>query len=312
MDSSPTSPQVLHERLVARLRVRHLRLIAAMGHHSTLADAAKEVGLTQPAASQMLLDLEQLLGMQLFERHRRGVRATEAGRFLSDQSVQVLAALRHTADGLAALAAGRHRPLRIGAIGAAMTALLRPGLARRRAQLPGLELHVQEGTPDTVHAGLHGGSFDIGLLRWPAVPLHAPWTWQALLEDEIAVVVDPRHPLARRRAVALVELSSLPWCLPQPGFATYELFIAACRATGFTPVPAPWQCLSVDLLPAMTEDRQTVAAVPRSLVAPLLSRGVVRELRLKDAVSLPPLGALWNAQQPHPGIRGFLQLLEAQ
>lgn len=309
MSGKPLSPEVLHERLVARLRVRHLRLMAALAHCSTLADAAREVGLTQPAASQMLLDLEDLLGLPLFERHRRGMRPTDAGRFLSQQAGQLVATVRHTADGLAALAQGRQRPLRIGAIGAAMVALLQPRIALLRDRLSEVEVQVQEGTPDAVEAGLRGGSLDIGLLRMAPAPPRAPWTWMALLEDDIAVVASPRHPMTRRRSVALAELAGLPWSLPQAHHCTHDTFVAACEAEGFTPQRSPWQCASLELLPAFVEDRHTVAAVPRALVGIALAQGSVREVRMQTRVPLPPLGAIWNSEDPHPSVSRLLELL---
>lgn len=309
MSGKPLSPAVLHERLVARLRVRHLRLMAALAHCSTLADAAREVGLTQPTASQMLLDLEDLLGQQLFERYRRGMRPTEAGRFLTQQASQLVASVRHTADGLSALAHGRRRPLRIGAIGAAMVALLQPRIALLRSRLTDVEVQVQEGTPDAVEAGLHGGSLELGLLRRPLVPSREPWTWMALLDDDIAVVASPRHPLTRRRSVALAELAGYPWSLPQTHHSTHDTFVAACQAEGFTPERSPWQCVSLELLPTFVDDRRTLAAVPRALVGMALAQGHVREVRLRSSVPLPPLGAVWNAGDPHPSLATLLELL---
>lgn len=272
MSGPPLSPEVLYERLVARLRVRHLRLMAALAHHSTLADAAHEVGMTQQAG-------------------------------------QLVASVRHTADGLAALARGQRRPLRIGAIAAAMVALLQPRLPLLRSRITDMEVQVQEGGPDAVDAGLRGGSLDLGLLRMPAVPVRAPWVWLPLLEDDIAVVASPRHPMARRKAVALADLAGLQWYLPLAHYSTHDAFVGACQAAGFTPERSPWQCISLELLPALTGDRRTVAAVPRALVATALAQGTVREIRLKDRIALPPVGALWNAQDPHPGIDTLLDLL---
>ena len=93
---------VLKERMTARLRLRHLRLLAALSRCSTLAEAAQEVGVTQPAASQALREIENLLEMPLFERHARGLRATEAGRLMAEQSDHVLSSVHYAAQALAA------------------------------------------------------------------------------------------------------------------------------------------------------------------------------------------------------------------
>jgi len=79
--SLPPSPAVLHERLLARLRLRHLKLVEALATHSHLRRAAEAVHISQPAATQMLRELESLFGMPLFERHARGMRITEVPSF---------------------------------------------------------------------------------------------------------------------------------------------------------------------------------------------------------------------------------------
>jgi molybdenum-dependent DNA-binding transcriptional regulator ModE len=79
-NDAETRALVLGERMMARLRLRHLRLLASLERSTTLREAAQEVGITQPAASQVLRELEEMLEVQLFERHARGLRATDASR----------------------------------------------------------------------------------------------------------------------------------------------------------------------------------------------------------------------------------------
>ena len=309
MAHAPTA-KVLNERLIGRLRLRHLRLLAAMERSETLAQAADEMGITQPAASQMLGELERLVEMQLFDRHRRGMRATPAGVLLAQQSRQMLAGLRYAAEALSSLAEGRPRPVHIGAIPAAMAGVLRPVLPDLRRRMAAAEVYITEEPPDDITTRLQSGSLQVGLLRQSQVPAQPHWRFVSLLEDAMAVVCAPGHRLARRRRVSLAELADCTWSMPQGQHASAAAFMRACDAAGFTPRRGGWQCMSLDLLPALIEDGQLLAAVPRSLIGGLLERRVVKEIPLSEPIRLPSVGALIHVDQVDTEVHAFVRLIQ--
>ena len=309
MASSPPTAAVLNERLIARLRMRHLRLLSALAYSETLAEAALDVGVTQPAASQMLGEMERLLDTRLFERHRRGLRPTLAGMFLARQARQMLGSVRHTAEVLAAMREGQVHPLRIGAIPAAMAAVLQPLLPLLRSRLSGLELHIEEGVPDHVKAELRNGNFQVGLYRQPADALGPAWVVEDLVADEIVIVGAAHHTLAQRKSVAMSALATIPWLLPQGQHASADAFTRACHQAGFTPRRSPLQCMSLDLLATLTADGCTLAAAPRSLVAALLRRAEVTQITLREPIELPPLSAVYRAEESHPALQSLLAVL---
>ena len=77
---SVTSASVLLNRLQARARLRHLQVLVKVAELRNLRRSAEALGLSQPAVTQLLADLERLVELPLFERHARGVRLTDAGR----------------------------------------------------------------------------------------------------------------------------------------------------------------------------------------------------------------------------------------
>ena len=74
-----TSASVLLNRLQARARLRHLQVLVRVAELRNLRRSAEALGLSQPAVTQLLADLERLVELPLFERHARGVRHTPAG-----------------------------------------------------------------------------------------------------------------------------------------------------------------------------------------------------------------------------------------
>lgn len=301
--------RVLGERMMGRLRLRHLRLLASLERSTTLREAAHEVGITQPAASQVLRELEDMLEVQLFERHARGLRATEAGRFLAQQSRQMLSSVAYTAETLASVALGYERPFQIGALPSALAALVRPHMARLRQKLVGWKVSFHEGQPMEVLASLQSGVTQLALLRKPEAALDHRLVFTELLADELVVVASPKHPAARRRSVGLADLAPYPWSLPTGLLTTARVFDEACRSAGLVPKRASMQSMASSLILPITSDAETLAAIPRSIVGQWLEGGELVELDLDAKIALPPLGSLHHADETAAAVHTAIAVL---
>ena len=309
-NDAETRALVLGERMMARLRLRHLRLLASLERSTTLREAAQEVGITQPAASQVLRELEEMLEVQLFERHARGLRATDAGRFLAQQSRQMLGSVAYTAEALASVALGYEKPLQIGALPSALTALVRPHMTRLRQQLAGWKISFHEGQPMEVLASLQGGLTQLALLRRPhLVPEHR-LTFIELLADELVVIASPEHPAARRKVVDLADLAAYPWSLPTGPLATTQAFEEACRSAGLVPKRAALQSMAASLILPITSDAETLAAIPHSIVGAWLESGALSKVNLRCKIPLPPLGALYHADDTSVAVHKVIEVLK--
>jgi DNA-binding transcriptional LysR family regulator len=302
----PTSA-VLLERLLARLRLRHLKLVDALALHSHLGRAADAVHISQPAATQMLRELEEMIGVALFERHARGMRITEAGRLLALHARMAVDALRVVADGLVALAAQELRPLRIGAIEAAVASVLQPALPDLQARHPALRLFIEEGNIERLSAGLRGGAFDLVLLRRPA-RLEEGQCFVPLRTDRMVVITGPRHPAAQRKRLRLRDLADSRWILPPAHYAVREALDAAWAREPQKPREHTMQTLSPQLLRSILAQPDVVAPVPRT-VLDRIDRSAVVELKLPMHAPIEPLGMLYrtdNAVEPLSVLIDFL------
>ncbi|CAN7571203.1 LysR family transcriptional regulator [Acidovorax sp. LjRoot74] len=305
--------QVLQERMLGRLRLRHLRLLAALECNTTLREAAESVGITQPAASQALRELEDMLEVALFERHAKGLRATEAGRFMAQQSRQMLGSVGYAAEALAASARGVAHPLHISAIPAALSSLVRPRMGALRHALRDWRVTFHEGMPDDMAASLHSGLSQMALVRRPATLPDHRLLFTPLGADEIVVAAAPEHPARPRQPgdrLRLQALAGYPFSVPMGVSVTFNAFMQACDQAGFTPLQAPMQSISALLLLAVTGDAHTLAALPRSIALPWLERGELIELPLQKSIALPPLGALTRADDVSPAVRVVLRVLQ--
>ena len=291
MAATALTPNVLHERLLARLRMRHLHLIAALASAGNVGRAAQAIHVSQPAATQMLREIESLLELQLFERHARGMRATAAGSALAAQARTMLDALRVVSDGAVAHARDAARPLRIGALPAAAASLLRPAMSALLAR-PEMRLNIVEDNSERLHAGLASGGFDAVLLRQPT-RLPAGQRFVALKRDRMVVLGSPAHPAARRSRVRWSDLADSRWLLAPDSYPVRVLIDAALKRARLVPVEHPIQSVAPSLIAWLLAGGDTVLPSPRSLLD-VLSTDIAVELKLSLHAPLEPLGVLYR------------------
>lgn len=291
---------VLQERLLARLRMRHLHLIAALASAGHLGRAADTIHVSQPAATQMLREIESLLGLRLFERHARGMRPTGAGATLALQARTMLDALRVVSDGVVARARAVPRPLRVGALPAAVASLLRPAMPALQAQ-SALRLHLGEDNSERLHAGLASGAYDAVLVRRPAA-LAAGQRFIALRRDRMVVLASTRHPAARKARVRWSDLADSRWLLAPEGYAVRSLIDKAMKRARLVPIEHPIHTVTPTLVAALLADASVVVPGPRS-VLDTIPEGVAVELKLALRSPLEPLGVLHRAELDDERVR---------
>jgi molybdate transport repressor ModE-like protein len=278
-------PAVSFNRLLARGRLRHLQLLAALADAGSVQRAATLVGMSQPAATQALADLESLLGTELFERHTRGVRLTRFGEAVVPVARNILQALRASAETLSALQAGAQAFLRLGCIPAAASGLLARVLPALATTQPGLRIELIE--ENTVHLlpELAAGRLDaVFCRRQQDVPAH--WRFELLMRDEPVVVAAPAHPLAGKRSIALKELVDLTWILPPRGMGVRDYFERLWSAEATRPVLHPVATTSLAVVLEVLHAGAAVSLMPRSIAQFMVDTGGAVVLRARLAPSL--------------------------
>ena len=308
--SSPAPRLVLHERLLARLRLRHLRLVDALSTHSNLRRAAEATHMSQPAATQMLRELEDLLDVRLFERHPRGMRITEAGRLLAAHARMAIETLRIAADDLSALAQQQARPVRIGALDAALQSILSTTVPRLLDEHPQMRLVVEDGNTERLTSGLRGGAFDLVLVRQPE-RLEPGYRFIPLRSDRMVLVAGVSHPAAGQRRVRLRELADSRWILPPTHFGVRQALDAALAHEKLVPRQHNVQTLSLHLLRSLLAQPDVVMPMPHSMLERIDPREAV-QLRLQLDAPIEPLGLLYRPDDASAAVQLLIDVLVEQ
>ena len=219
---APTLAMQLSDR-----RLRAFVELAAVHHMPTVAE---KLGVSQPAISLAIRELETALGLELFARTPKGMLPTAQGGALASRVKRAMAEVRHARADIARLCGRIEGTITVGALPLGRTVLLPRAIAQLLPAYPGLHVATVEGPFDTLAAALRSGDVDfiLGALRHPG--LATDFAGEALLADELAIVARADHPLCTRRRVTWRELARAQWVLPRKG---------ARRATSSSPSRAP-------------------------------------------------------------------------
>lgn len=236
-DNAAAHPPIDARGLLASMfSGRRLALFASLAELHNMPAVAAAFGVTQPALSALVRELEARTGRVLFTRTARGVTPTRAGSQLAFRCKRALAELRSIGSDLAALRGAVEGRVAVGALPLSRTLVLPSAIAALVAQHPRLRVSTVESPYEALAAALRSGDIDfiIGALRPPEDARDLVQT--ALFEDRISLIVRAGHPLAKRSRVGRAALQGAQWVLSRPGSPSRELLERAFREAG---VPAP-------------------------------------------------------------------------
>lgn len=195
------------------MELRHLRYFVAVAEELSFTRAASRLHTAQPSLSQQIRQLEEHVGVQLLDRSRHHVALTNAGQVMLQQARDILGRVDNASVLARQAADGRAGSLSIGtfpSVDVRILPVLRPLLA---AQMPNLRLTVHSKyAVDPVEA-LRSGALDVAFMRGP-LDVEGLESCE-LLREQLVVVLPMRHPLARRRRVAMRSLELMPCVMPQ-------------------------------------------------------------------------------------------------
>jgi DNA-binding transcriptional LysR family regulator len=206
-----------HWFIRARLKTRQLLLLVALDEEGNIHRSAEVLAMTQPAASKLLKDLEDVLGVPLFERLPRGMRPTVYGEAMIRHARTALASLNQAHDEVQELKAGRFGQVSVGAITTPGIMLLPQAIARVKQAHPALRVSLHIETSDVLMERMAQGRIDIGVARLFAQHDKTALRFEALAEEPVVAMVRPGHPLLEVAKLTLRDLNGWGWIVPPEG-----------------------------------------------------------------------------------------------
>lgn len=209
-----------------------LDLLESIAELGSLGRAAARHGMSQPAVSQRMAQLERSLGVGLLLRSPTGTTLTPAGEQVAALARRVLAEAQALMSGVAALAAAKGSHLRVAASLTIAEHLLPGWLSALRGESPDVILAVEVTNSSQVLARVGAGDVDVGFVEGDQ-PDPGGMTTVVVRSDHLVVVADPDHPWARRAtAVTGAELAAADLIVREPGSGTRQVLDHALTSWG--------------------------------------------------------------------------------
>lgn len=218
------------------MELRQLERFLAVVEHGSLAAAARKLGLTQQALSASLANLEESLGVRLFDRTPGGVtRPTECGSALVRHARAQLAGAERARDELRSLAAGRAGTVTIGVGESFAGDIIASAITAFRAERPEIRVNLIEGYSENLRHRLYDGEFDFIAAGVSAYELMSGFQRETIYSADDVIVARPEHPLTTRRNLGLADLQGYAWLVPYSRPSDLNVIIEAFVAEDLEP-----------------------------------------------------------------------------
>jgi DNA-binding transcriptional LysR family regulator len=184
--------------------LENLRLVRDIAHYHSVSKAARAHGLSQSAASQTLSELERELAIELFDRRRRPLDITAAGKIYLEYCREVLRKEDELKASLAQLKKHADGTVRVAAIYSVGLSEMSQIEARFEERFPEAELQVQYLRPERVWAAVQQDQADLGLMSYAESSrdvIAIPWR-----DEEMVVAISPDNALAREESIPITVL----------------------------------------------------------------------------------------------------------
>lgn len=284
-----------HGRGVTKLRLRDMELLLAIHEHKSITSAALELGLTQPAASRALRDVEQLLRVHLFERDRtKGMSLTVAGELVLTRARALLADFRSMTMELDAYKAGTGGHLRLGVIAFAPGLLIGNLITELIGERHRMSVTLTEGSTTQLLEDLRMQRLDAVIGRCSNDPIPAGFTQEKLFRQEACLLAHVQNPLIRKERIRLADLEGSVWLLPPQGTPSRMAINEAFAAARLAPPVATVEAGSTRIIHlTISANIGMLGVVPSDVGHDVQRLGGVRQLPFPVSLSLPPVSLVW-------------------
>ena len=260
------------------LKMRHLILLVELGRHASIVSAAKAARLTQPAASRLISDLEEVLGVQLFERQSRGVLPTWSGKLLIRRAGLALAEMNFAHQEIEQLLSGVGGKVAIGSVLTPAAGILSKAMKLFKSRFVRTSVVIDLNTSKDMVERLLDGKLDIVLGRILDTA-HVPLLNFEPISDEVhRLVVRPGHPLCGRSSLTLADLAEQSWIVPPAGSIARDRLTALFLAEGVGPPVDTVETLAIPLIASLISDTDMIGPLPEANLQPYLDAGKITVL----------------------------------
>lgn len=280
-----------------------LRSFVAVAEQGRFRQASEMLGISQPALSLHIRDLEENLGVTLLNRTTRSVKLTSEGEKLLNRARKVFAELDSALLELRDEADLRRGRVVVAVVPSLASQLLPAVIVEFTCRYPGIKVHLIEDDAGAVERRVDVGEADFGLGSAPEH--HADLEFVPLARDKFLAMVPLHHPLAKQKSIKLSRLAEYPFLTVMQGTNIRRVIERAVAAEGCTLSPA-YELLQHHTIAAMVAAGLGVTALPSMSIA-LIDRSRVRVLPISGSEVSREVGIFRRrGEAAAPAVRAFM------
>ncbi|HKR40968.1 MAG TPA: LysR substrate-binding domain-containing protein [Paraburkholderia sp.] len=283
-----------------RLKTRQLLLVVALAEEGNIHRAAAALNMTQPAASKLLRELEDMLGAVLFERMPRGMRPTLYGDALIRHARAVLGSLDQAQEELSALKAGRLGHVAVGAITSPGVRVLPAAVAAVKRTHANLRVSVEIDASNVLLEHLAQDKLDVVLGRLSAEHDKLQLRYEPLAGEPVCAVVRPGHPMLvaaqdAARPIALADIARATWVVPPVGSVLRHRFELMFQRASLAPPSNVVETPALLFITRVLEQSDMIAVLTEDVARYYAAHGMVAILPVPMDCQMDDFGIITRA-----------------
>lgn len=297
-------------RLSDHLKLRHLEVFVEVARKSSVTQAADALGLTQPAVTRALRELEIVCGKKLVEKHGRGIRLSAYGEMFRDPAGRSLALARDGVSMLQGLSEAEGPKVAIGALPTVSATVVPDALAQLREEGSHSRFSVMSGDNQYLLDQLRRGFLDVVVGRLPAPEHMAGVDFDPLFRERVVAVVAADHPLTQFSRLPDMAFQDFPVLMPNQGSIIRPYVDRMLLEQGILPPRFPIETVSSTFCRRFTLAHKGVWIISHGVVRAELEAGVLSHLPINTGSTLGPVGlCIRSEHQLSPAAQRFCDTL---
>ena len=280
-------------RLVNRLKPRHLTLLVNIDRHRSLTRVAAATGISQPAVTKALAELEDIFGASLFQRTGSGLQPTLLGNLALVRARHLLSDLDLWAREVEALHAGHSAHLQVGVVPYVSSALLTAAISSLH-QRHGVTLSLHRATTDHLVPMLRHHELDCIISRATSTVTHEDLIHRVLYRQRPRLIAHGSlaQRLARRQP-DWAAVAAMDWVLPAANTPTRQLIVEHFIRAELQPPSPVLEAYSTDVIEGiLTMNDTLISVVPEDIARELCQRGRLGMVPWDFGWELPPINLI--------------------
>ena len=271
-----------------QLRLRHVQTFLEIARAESVSLAASRLNITQPAVSRSLRELEDMLGVRLFDRVGRSLRLNDAGRLFQTHASASMTELLRGVERLRS-GGGPAARLAIGVLPTAATDLVPAAALVFRKDMPHVKLSIHTGSNGLLFNQLRDGVVDLVVGRMPEKEARTGVTFQQLYIEDVVLVCRPDHPILDCPTPAQ-KIEAYPLILPTAEALISESVARYLASVGLSDVPAAIETVALPVGRKLVSTSDALWFISRGVVADELARGILVAVTLPSPILSGPVG----------------------